>query len=30
MEPNDFPAECPYSWDDILNRPFARDEAGNP
>jgi phenylpyruvate tautomerase PptA (4-oxalocrotonate tautomerase family) len=20
--PNTFPEECPYTWDDILNRPF--------
>ncbi|APT32473.1 hypothetical protein MCBMB27_03182 [Methylobacterium phyllosphaerae] len=23
--PKTLPAECPYSWDDILNRPFEVD-----
>ena len=24
LEKNDFPEECPYSWDDIVTREFAR------
>jgi hypothetical protein len=24
--PKTLPAECPYSWDEILNRPFAFDD----
>lgn len=23
---DDFPRDCPYSWDDIMNRPFDTDE----
>jgi hypothetical protein len=23
---DDFPAECPYSWDDIMARPFETDD----
>jgi hypothetical protein len=23
---DDFPRECPYTWDDIMNRPFATDD----
>lgn len=27
LSPREFPAACPYGWDDILNRPFGEDEA---
>jgi hypothetical protein len=30
FEPDHFPEACPYSWDDILNRPFKRADAGEP
>ena len=23
---DEFPRECPYTWDDIMNRPFAMDD----
>jgi hypothetical protein len=23
---NDFPAQCPYAWDDIMTRPFEADD----
>jgi hypothetical protein len=26
LAPKTLPAECPYSWDEILNRPFAFDD----
>ncbi|KQO49225.1 MULTISPECIES: DUF29 domain-containing protein [unclassified Methylobacterium] len=25
LPPDEFPAECPYGWDDILDRPFDFD-----
>ncbi|KQP34224.1 hypothetical protein ASF27_01260 [Methylobacterium sp. Leaf102] len=25
LPPDEFPPECPYEWDDILNRPFDFD-----
>lgn len=25
LPPDEFPSECPYSWDDILRRPFDFD-----
>jgi hypothetical protein len=25
LPPDEFPPECPYDWDDILNRPFDFD-----
>ncbi|WP_245516591.1 DUF29 domain-containing protein [Methylobacterium segetis] len=25
LSPDEFPPECPYSWDDILDRPFDLD-----
>ena len=25
LSPDEFPSECPYAWDDILNRPFDFD-----
>ncbi|GJD37634.1 DUF29 domain-containing protein [Methylobacterium bullatum] len=25
LPPDEFPSECPYSWDDILQRPFDFD-----
>ncbi|MGX7704708.1 DUF29 domain-containing protein [Methylobacterium sp. Gmos1] len=25
LEPDDFPKECPYTWDDLLDRPFDFD-----
>ncbi|KQO69699.1 hypothetical protein ASF22_03690 [Methylobacterium sp. Leaf87] len=25
LPPDEFPSECPYEWDDILNRPFDFD-----
>jgi predicted DNA-binding ribbon-helix-helix protein len=25
LPPDEFPSECPYTWDDILNRPFDFD-----
>jgi hypothetical protein len=28
LSPREFPAACPYGWDDILSRPFGEDEAG--
>jgi hypothetical protein len=27
LDPDDFPAACPYEWDEILNRAFDRGEA---
>ena len=27
LAPSSFPAECPYSWDDILTRPIEVDDA---
>ena len=28
LSPGEFPDECPYSWDDILQRPFELDSVG--
>ncbi len=25
LEPDDFPKICPYTWDDLLDRPFDFD-----